>query len=410
MNTTSILCYIVFIILSITVQIESQICEKKPQYGECSINSACGCFRLMGVNNNTGICGFRWPTCSRLVLCNSLDNSCSQSNTTCVQHPQCNDLPLCYPVTMTSQSICPPMKNEVNSKWKQNGIIIAGGNANGNHPNQFAFPTGIFIDDENTIYIADSYNDRIVEWKFNSKNGHVIAGENGRGNGSDQFNSPMNMIFDKQNNSLIICDQGNRRIIQWFYQSGTKQQILISNIDCYGLAIDKNGFIYISDNKKDEVRQWKEGDVNGRIVAGGNGKGKQLNQFNSPTYIFIDEDSSLYITDYWNHRVMKWRKDAKEGIVVAGGNDGGENLNQLRFPQGVIVDHLGQIYVVDGLNNRVMRWYEGKEEGEIVVGGNGEGSQLNQLNHPTSLSFDAEQNIYVVDSYNQRVQKYLIDI
>ncbi|CAF1172357.1 unnamed protein product [Adineta steineri] len=87
MNTIKIHCYIVFIILSITVQIKSQICEKTPQYGECSTNSACGCFHVAGANNGTGICGFRWPTCSRLELCNSSDNSCSQLNTTCVQHP-----------------------------------------------------------------------------------------------------------------------------------------------------------------------------------------------------------------------------------------------------------------------------------------------------------------------------------
>ncbi|CAF4432559.1 unnamed protein product, partial [Adineta steineri] len=105
---------------------------------------------------------------------------------------------------------------------------------------------------------------------------------------------------------------------------------------------------------------------------------------------------------------MKWRKDAKEGIVVAGGNGKGGNLNQLSSPEGVIVDDLGQIYVADVGNHRVMRWCEREEEDEIVVGGNGEGNQSNQFNQPRDLSFDDEGNLYVVDCRNHRIQKFEI--
>ena len=61
--------------------------------------------------------------------------------------------------------------------------------------------------------------------------------------------------------------------------------------------MDKNGYIYVSDFKKDEVRRWKRGETNGIIVAGGNGKGNHLNQLNCPTYLFVDQDDSLYVSD-----------------------------------------------------------------------------------------------------------------
>ncbi|CAF1325817.1 unnamed protein product [Adineta steineri] len=385
MITIRIHWYIISIILSITVQVKSQLCRKTPQYGPCSTNSACGCFHMVGSNDDAGVCGFLWPTCYRLVPCNSSGKSC-QSNTICVRHPECDDRPLCYPVEMIDQTMCPPMQNMINSKWKQNGITIVGQHGSGNRLNQLFYPVGIFVDDEKTIYIVDSRNHRIVEWKFNSANGQIIAGTNREGSAYNQLNVPENIIFDKNNNSLIICDGGNRRVIQWLYQNGIKQRILISNIDCYGLAIDKNGFLYISDLHKDEVRQWKEGDVNGRIVAGGNGR---------------DQNS---------HRVVKWRKDAKQGIIVAGGNGEGNRLDQFSYPQGVIVDHSGQIYVADMNNHRVMRWREGNDKGEIVVGGNGQGRESNQLNGPTGLTFDGEGNLYVADYHNHRVQKFLIDI
>ncbi len=65
----------------------------------------------------------------------------------------------------------------------------------------------------------------------------------------------------------------------------------------------------------------------GQLVAGRNGKWDQLNQFNSPQFIFVDGEQSIYVSDHFNHRVMKWRKDAKGGIVVADGNGEGNNLN-----------------------------------------------------------------------------------
>ncbi|CAF4019525.1 unnamed protein product [Adineta steineri] len=285
------------------------------------------------------------------------------------------------------------------SKFKQSAITVAGGNAQGRKLNQLRYPWGIFVDNDKSICIADCYNHRIVKWKLNSNKGRVIVD----GNQNNQLNLPTNIISDKKNNSFIISDQGNRRVIRYFHQN---QEILISNIDCYGLTIDKNGFIYVSDYEYHEVRRWKQGDKIGELIAGGNGQGNQLNQLNSPTYIFIAEDYSLYILDHNNHRVMKWKKDAKEGIIVAGGNGQGNSLRQLSYPQGVFVDHLDQIYVTDYRNDRVMRWCEGDEAGEIVVGGNGQGNQSNQLNGPAGLSFDDEGNLYVVDHNNHRIQKY----
>ncbi|CAF0929325.1 unnamed protein product [Adineta steineri] len=285
-------------------------------------------------------------------------------------------------------------------KWKQNGIISAGGNEEGDQLNQLSSPNGIFIDHHNNIFIADFGNHRITKWKYDSNNVQIIAG------GNDQLSRPADMIVDKQNNSLIIADTGNRRVIKWSLQNQRIQQILISDIDCFGLSIDKNGFIYVSDIVNNEVRQWKEGDANGTIVAGGNEKGSDHNQLNCPGFIFVDGDDSLYVSDWYNHRVMKWTKNAEKGIIVAGGKGKGSSLKQLSEPQGVIVDHLGQIYVADGGNHRVMRWCQGQKEGEIIVGGNGQGDESNQLNNPYGLSFDDEENLYVVDWGNYRIMKY----
>ncbi|CAF4109716.1 unnamed protein product, partial [Adineta steineri] len=277
----------------------------------------------------------------------------------------------------------------------------------GQQLNQLNNLAGIFIDKNKTIFIADYGNHRIVKWKYNAKEGQIIAGGNGQGNRMDQLNGPTDVIVDQKNHSIIIADYGNARVIQWMNQS---QQILIKNIGCFGLAMDKHGFLYVSDWQSNEVSRWKMGEYNNEvvIVAGGNRQGNQLNQFNYLNFIFVDEDQSVYVSDQNNNRVMKWRKDAKEGTIVAGGNGKGRNLNQLSEPQGVIVDDFGQIYVADYKNHRVMRWCEGKEEGELVVGGNGKGNKSDQLNNPVGLFFDDEGNVYVADHYNHRIAKFEI--
>ncbi len=292
----------------------------------------------------------------------------------------------------------------------QNGITIAGGNGQGDQLNQLSNPYGICIDDDHRcLYLADWKNHRIIAWTFGENNGQIVAGGNGKGNRMDQLNGPRDVIIDKKNDSLIVCDQGNSRIVRWPRQNGVNGQTIISDIDCSRLTIDNKGDLYVSHWKKDEVTKWKIGDTNGTIVAGGNGKGNQLNQLNVPTYIFVDENQSLYVTDRDNHRVMKWMKDAKEGIVVAGGQGQGNSLTQLSDPQGLSVDHLGTVYVADSSNHRIMRWSTGSKEGSIIVGGNEQGQQSNQFNHFGGLSFDRLGHLYIVDYNNHRVQKFLID-
>ena len=248
-----------------------------------------------------------------------------------------------------------------------------------------------------------------MELKDNSNNLQIVAGGNGQGNRNDQLKYPLNVIIDQQNDSLIICDQGNRRVVRWPCRNGRTGEVIISNIDCYDLIMDNDGYLYVSDEKKHEISRWKIGEKNGTIIAGENGQGNRTDQLNTPLYIFIDDNHSIYVSDNVNHRVMKWEKGAKKGIVVAGGHGEGNGLNQLSYPWGIIVDQLGSVYVADHGNGRVMRWLKGAEEGTIIVGGNGGGPLSNQLHLPTDLSFDRENNLYVVEYGNSRVQRFNVN-
>ena len=47
--------------------------------------------------------------------------------------------------------------------WIQNGVTVAGGNGQGNAVNQLSGPYGLCVDENQTVYVADCGNHRIVE-------------------------------------------------------------------------------------------------------------------------------------------------------------------------------------------------------------------------------------------------------
>ncbi|CAF4005555.1 unnamed protein product [Rotaria magnacalcarata] len=274
-----------------------------------------------------------------------------------------------------------------NAKWTQNGVTVAGGHGEGNATNQLHSPH-----DDTT-------------------SGQVVAGGKGQGNGLHQLNNPTDVLIDKETDSLIIYDQGNRRILRWSRRSGTTHgEVLIDDIACYALAMDEQKYLYVSDCKNHEVRRYKLGEKSGTLVAGGNGKGDGLNQLNSPRYLFVDRSHNVYVSDNYNHRVMKWSEGAKAGLVVAGGQGEGNALTQLWYPNGLFVDTLDTLYVADSRNDRVMRWAQGdKKQGTVIVGGNDAGAAANQFNRPIDLSFDQNGNLYVAYYNNHRVQRFSME-
>ncbi|CAF2535586.1 unnamed protein product [Rotaria sp. Silwood2] len=296
-----------------------------------------------------------------------------------------------------------------NAKWIQNGLTVAGGNGQGSGANQLYQPFALYVDDDETTYVVDCSNHRIVEWKCDATTGQVVAGGKGSGNGADQCNSPTDVIVDKTRDSFIISDYGNKRVVRWPRQNGTSGETIISNISCHGLTMDENGSLYIVDQENHEVRRYRIGDTEGTVVAGGNGQGSRSDQLFKPWYVFVDRDHSVYVSDSANHRVMKWEEGAKQGVVVAGGQGQGNSVAQLSIPEGVVVDQSGNVYVADCHNHRIMRWSKGATQGSVIVGGNGTGGQSNQLYYPNGLSFDRHGNLYVVDQNNNRVQKFNID-
>jgi sugar lactone lactonase YvrE len=286
----------------------------------------------------------------------------------------------------------------LNTGAVQNTNTVAGGYEQGNALNQLSFPYGLATLDDQTMAICDWGNHRIIRWRIGDMNGQVIAGGHDRGNGLNQLDCPTDVLVDKEANSIIICDRGNKRVVRWSLADGTTEgKVILKDIACWGLAIDNQGFLYISDIENHEVIRYKIGKKDITVVAGGHGRGASFKQLNEPSYIFVDAQQSVYISDTRNHRVIKWEKDAKEGIVVFHG-----------FSRGLLVDTAGTVYVADYVNHRLMRWPKDKE-GTVIAVKNGEGEEANQLYQPWGLSFGQHGHLFVTDHSKHRVQCFPFD-
>ncbi|CAF3427295.1 unnamed protein product [Rotaria socialis] len=295
--------------------------------------------------------------------------------------------------------------------WKSKAQTIAGIRGPGSALTALNFPKGIFVNKNQAVFIADSSNNRIMKYNRGVIAGKIIAGKNISGYGSDRMWEPSNVIYDEQSKSYIICDYQNRRVLRWASRSSTFAEELITNKECFGLAMDDEGSLYVSDTELHEVRRYRPGERYGTVVAGGNGQGSRFKQLNHPTYIFVGPDQAVYVSDTWNNRVVKWEQGAKEGIIVAGGHHKGKDETQLFHPAGLIVDRLNTIYVADYYNHRVMRWYKDASHGNIIAGNRYlPGNNANKLNGPEGLAFDKHGNLYVADSNNHRVQRFSIRI
>lgn len=211
-------------------------------------------------------------------------------------------------------------------------------------------------------------------------------------------------------------DSFNNRIQKW--ENGATQGTTVAGGNGEGVALNqfnkpggfyfRNNAFYIVDAGNNRVLKWVLGETSGTLVAGGS-YGNAANQLANPTVngaIYVDENESLYVTDYMNNRVQKFAIGNADAITVAGGNGSGTANNQLKAPNGIFMLPDGRMLISEYTGRRVNMWVEGENEGTVVAGGNGNGSAADQFKSPRGNFIAANGDLYVTDMANHRIQKF----
>ncbi len=320
-------------------------------------------------------------------------------------------------------------------------------------------PTSAIIDSKGNLYIADSANHRIRYVDASSHNITTaagvgvagFAGDNGTAGatgkaGDAELNTPSGITLDSQGN-LYIADTLNNVI-----RKVTPAGVITTVAGNYGssgnsfdgdgkvatsasmfhpssMLYDSAGNLYISDTKNNAIRKVTASSGIISTVAGtGNPTGLYNGDngpavkatLNNPVGIAMDASgSNLYIADTGNNVVRKVNLSNGTITTVAGNGTAGfagdgsgvSFATELNHPKGVAVDAAGNLYIADTNNSRIrvvttdgtINTIAGTG-GFAYAGDNGLATSA-ELNFPSQISIDAKGNIYVADSNNNVIRQ-----
>jgi DNA-binding beta-propeller fold protein YncE len=261
-----------------------------------------------------------------------------------------------------------------------------GGAASQAHLN---FPSGIAIDENGMLYIADTWNHRIRRVDTLTGVIHTIAGTGqpkwmGDGGPADSaaLNEPVALVIDMKG-KLYIADQTNNRVRMIDTLTGIITTIAGTGEAGYngdhipateaglagpsGLALDEEGNLYIADTFNGRIRKIdaQSGSIE-TVVGDGesyhyqSGVNEESLSIARPYGIGFDRQGCLLITDSDNHLLRKWDPKGKNMSVIAGcgiaqfsGDGVRARESSLNFPFGLAVDGKGNIAIADTFNHRI---------------------------------------------------------
>jgi len=161
----------------------------------------------------------------------------------------------------------------------------------------------------------------------------------GRGTGKGEFDSPTGIAVDP-NGNILVADTGNGRI-EKFSPNGTFVTS-IATLDPNGIAIDRAGNIYVAEiGSKHRVQKLGP---DGTFIA------EWAPALYGPRRIAIGRDDSVYVVDSGRNRIVKFSPD---GQVLGSWGSEGSGDGQFRGLSSVTVDPTGKVYVADPINKRI---------------------------------------------------------
>jgi len=222
--------------------------------------------------------------------------------------------------------------------------------------NPISHLTGISLDGQGNIYVADSAYKKI----------HVVSPDNKPVkvlDFSDKMESIGMFAVDKINEHLIIPDL-------------RKHKIIVTDLE--GKFLFEFG---------------KRGDGDG--------------EFNLPLSIAVEYDGGIVVCDSLNSRIQRF---TSKGVFVNKFGRRGDGPGDLSIIKGVAVDSEGHIYVTDGKESKVTIF---SPTGEYLLMFGGKYSQQDDVTVsaggfliPQGIYIDKTDRIYVADQLNNRFQAF----
>jgi hypothetical protein len=278
------------------------------------------------------------------------------------------------------------------TQWTQLGDGGAATEAN------LYLPSGVAVDGQGDIFIADSHHSRVREVYGAGSNAGTITTIAGNGNAG--------------------------------YESGN----LVANDTPLslpgGVAVDGAGNVYVADTNNNAIRKINLATNTMTVVAGEAPTPGPVTSnvpatsatLNSPEGIAVDAAGNLYIADSGNNTVREVSVATGNITTIAGtgaegfsGDGGLATAAMLNEPYSIALDAAGNLYIADSGNNRVREVFvSGPNAGKIqtIAGsansgylGDGGAATSAELYSPLGVACDPAGNVYIADARNYVIRK-----
>lgn len=301
------------------------------------------------------------------------------------------------------------------------------------------YPSGVEVDSDGNVYIADRDNYRIRKVDVATGIITTIAGVGLGGNYGDgdlavaaQLSNPKDLVLDSNGNLLIATGHKVRKInfstgiittiagSATFGFSGDGGLAVNAQLsDVNGVDVDNNGNVFIADSQNHRIRKVDAATGNISTVAGsaniglfgdfGNATSAALNY---PTGVKVNGTGGFYIADYNNYTMRYVDKNGMITSVAGAGYSG--PMGQYFYVTGIDIATSGEIYFTS--NNYIYKisqtWdfitVAGNGEAGYALGYSGDGGQATaaQFSKSGRVAIDSDGNIYIAD--NHRIRKLTV--
>jgi DNA-binding beta-propeller fold protein YncE len=250
----------------------------------------------------------------------------------------------------------------------------------------------LLVAPDETVYLADTFNNRIRKYDPKTKTVSAFAGTGKKAFGGDggpadkaDFNQVICIAFGPGAKTMYVADIGNSRVraidmatgtVTTFAGNGQKgepkdgapatEQPLQ---DPRAVAADDKGNVYVLERSGHRLRVvGKDGRIRtvagtGKPGKGGDGGPALSAPMNGPKFLAIDRDGSVLIADTENHQIRRYVPGKELMELVAGTGKAGKGgigevpaKLEMARPHGVTVHpKSGELYIADSDNGRVLR-------------------------------------------------------
>jgi sugar lactone lactonase YvrE len=279
--------------------------------------------------------------------------------------------------------------NSVIRKISPSGLVstFAGkagntGSADGSGTNAlFSRPYGVAIDVSNNLYIAD-FDSSTIRKITPAGAVTTLAGSAGSSGSTDatgsaaRFNGPTGVAVDT-NGNVYVADTYNCTIRKITPAGAVTtlagSPLAFGSVDATGsaarfryppgLAVDTSGNVYVADQLNQTIRKiTSDGVVT--TLAGFSGSAGAADgtgsaaRFSYPSGVAVDGTGNLFVADNNNSII---RKMTPAGVVTtlaglsghASTNDGIGNIVRFKYPNGITIDNAGKLFVADTGNQTI---------------------------------------------------------